>query len=130
MNHHTDIDNLIKNMVKEDGLETPSLDFTNRVMNTIMEIDVKPAPYKPLIPKYVLTAIFLGVVLILLFLFTGNSQASGNYSPYVDKILNSLQIFHFNLAMPAQISYIITSVLIMLMIQVILIGSIYKKTPR
>lgn len=130
MNHHTDIDNLIKNMVKEDGLETPSLDFTNRVMNTIMEIDVKPAPYKPLIPKYVLAAIFSGVVLILLFLFTGNSQASGNYSPYVDKILNSLQIFHFNLAMPAQISYIITSVLIMLMIQVILIGSIYKKTPR
>jgi len=80
-----------------------------------------------LIPGYVLVTIFSGVGLILFFLFTGNSQAGGNYSLYLDKVLNSLQTFHFSLEISAQISYIITSALILLMIQVALIGTIYKK---
>lgn len=127
MNHQTDIDNLIKNIVKEEGLETPSNGFTDKVMHTISEIDMKPAPYKPLIPKYVLVAIFSGVLLISLFLLSGNFQVGNNYSPYLDKVLKSLQIFNFNLAIPVQISYIITSALILLMIQAALIGTIYKK---
>lgn len=130
MNHQTDIDNLIKNMVKEEGLETPSNGFTNKVMDTIMEMDVKPAPYKPLVPKYVLVAIFSGVVLLVLFLFSGELKTGGNNSPYLDKILNSFQIFHFDLGITAHLSYIITSALIMLMIQVLLIGTIYKRIYR
>ncbi len=130
MNHQTDIDNLIKNVLKEDGLEKPSNGFTGKVMHIIMEMDVKPVSYKPLIPKYVLVGIFSGVVLFILFLFSSNLKQAGNSSTYFDKVLNSLQIFQFNLEIPAQFSYIITSALIMLMIQVILIGKIYKKNHR
>lgn len=127
MDHQTYIDDLIKNIVKEDGLKKPSNGFTDKVMHTIAEIDVKPVLYKPLIPKYILATLFSGVLLILCFLFTGHFNQAGNNSPYLDKILNSFQTFRFNLDIPSQISYIITSALIMLMIQVILIGTIYKK---
>ena len=130
MNHQTDIDNLIKSMVKEDGLETPSNDFTDKVMHTIKGMDMKPAPYKPLVPKYVFAAIFSGVVLLVLFLFSGKLNTGGNNSSYLDKIVNSLQVFNFDLAIPAHLSYIVTSALIMLMVQVVLIGTIYKKIHR
>lgn len=128
MNHQSDIDNLIKNMLKEQGLESPSNGFTDKVMQTILEMDVKPAPYKPLIPKYVLAAVFSGAILFILFLLRFNLPAAGNNFTYVYKVLNGLPIFNFNLAIPSQISYIITSALILLMIQVLLIGKIYRKT--
>jgi hypothetical protein len=130
MNHQTDIDNLIKNMLKEDGLEKPSNGFTDKVMHTIMEADAKPVSYKPLIPKYVLVGIFSGVVLFILFLFSSNLKQAGNSSTYFDKVLNSFQVFQFNLEIPAQFSYIITSALILFMIQAALIGTIYKKIHR
>lgn len=130
MNHQTDIDNLIKNRVQEDGLETPSNGFTDKVMHTIMEMDAKPSPYKPLIPKYLLIGIFSGLILIVLFLFSGHLKQAGNNAPYLDKVLNSLHVFNFDLAIPAHLSYIITSALIMLMIQVLLIGTIYKRIYR
>ena len=130
MNHQTDIDNLIKKMVREDGLETPSNGFTDEVMHTIMELDVKPVPYKPLVPKYVFAAIFSGVVILVLFLFSGELKTGGNNSSYLDKIVNGFQVFNFDLSIPAHLSYIVTSALIMLMIQVVLIGTIYKRIHR
>ena len=130
MQEKTNIEDLIKNMVREDGLETPSNGFLNNVMSAVMEADKKTLAYKPLISKYVLAAIFSGVALIVLILFSSDLKQSGNNYPYLDKIVNSFQVFHFDLAIPAHISYIITSALIMLMIQVALIGTLYKKIHR
>ncbi len=130
MNHQTDIDNLIKNIVREDGLETPSNGFTDKVMHTIKGMDMKPSPYKPLVPKYVFAAIFSGVVILVLFLFSGELKTGGNNSSYLDKIINSLQFFNFDLAIPAHPSYMVTSALIMLMIQEVLNGTIYKRIHR
>ena len=130
MQEKINIEDLIKNVVKEDGLETPSNGFLNNVMSAVMEVNEKPLTYKPLISKYVLAAIFSGVTLIILFLFRGELNQAGNNYPYIDKMVNSLQIFHFDFPISSQISYIITSALIMLMIQVALIGTIYKKIHR
>ena len=130
MQEKINIEDLIKNVVKEDGLETPSNGFLNNVMSAVMEVNEKSLTYKPLISKYVLAAIFSGVALIILFLVRGDLNQAGNNYPYLDKIANSLQAFHFDIPVSSQISYIITSALIMLMIQVALIGTIYKKMHR
>ena len=123
------IDDLIKNIVKEDGLETPSNGFLNNVMSAVVEAKEKPLAYKPLISKYILAAIFSGVVLIALFVYGIGHQTVGNY-PYIDHLLNSMQPFHFSLELPDHISYIISCALIMLMIQAILISGLYKKMHR
>lgn len=130
MNQKINIDDLIKNIVKEDGLETPPHGFLNKVMGTVLMTNEKPISYKPLISKYVWVAIFSGVGLIMLFLYTSNFQASGNYPSYLDNILSGFKMFHFNLEIPSHISYIVTSTLIMLMIQVMLISTIYRRIHR
>lgn len=129
MNQKINIDDLIKTIVREDGLETPPNGFLDNVMGAVMEANKKPLAYKPLISKYILAAIFSGVGLIVLFLFRSGYQPQGNH-PYMDKILNGIQTFHFNLGIPALISYIVSSALIMLMIQAILISGLYKKMHR
>lgn len=129
MKEKINIDDLIKNIVKEDGLETPSNGFLNNVMSTVVEANEKPLAYKPLISKYVLAAIFSGVVLIALFVYGIGDQTVGNY-PYIDRLLNDMQTFHFNLELPDHISYILSSALIMLMVQAVLISGIYKKMHR
>ena len=129
MSQKINIDDLIKNMVKEDGLETPPDGFLNKVMSSVTAANEKPVAYKPLISKYVLAAIFSGAVLIVLFIFGSGYQSKGNY-PYLENLLNSIQTFHFNLEIPAHISYIVSSALIMLMIQAVLISGLYKKMYR
>ena len=129
MSHKINIDDLIKNIAKEDGLETPPDGFLNKVMNSVTAANEKPAAYKPLISKYVLSAIFSGVVLIVFFLFGSGYQSEGNY-PYLENLLNDVQAFHFNLEIPDHISYIISSALIMLMIQAVLVSGLYKKMHR
>lgn len=129
MNRKTNIDDLIKTIVREDGLETPPNGFIDNVMGAVTETNKKPLAYKPLISKYILAAIFSGVVLIVLFIFRSGYQSKESY-PYMDKILNGIQTFHFNLGIPALISYIVSSALIMLMIQALLISGLYKKMHR
>ena len=129
MSQKINIDDLIKNMVKEDGLETPPDGFLNKVMSSVVAANEKPIAYKPLISKYGLAAIFSGVVFIVLFIFGSGYQSEGNY-PYLENLLNSIQTFHFNLEIPAHISYIVSSALIMLMIQAVLISGLYKKMHR
>jgi hypothetical protein len=129
MDHQISIDDLIKNIAKEDGLETPPDGFLNKVMSSVTAANEKPIVYKPLISKYVLAAIFFGVVLIVVFIFGSGYQSKGNY-PYLENLLNDIQTFHFNLKIPAHISYIVSSALIMLMIQAVLISGLYKKMHR
>ena len=129
MSQKINIDDLIKNMAKEDGLETPPDGFINKVMDSVMAANEKPFAYKPLISKYILAAIFSGVVLIVLFILGSGYQSEGNY-PYLENLLNGIQAFHFNLEIPAHISYIVSSALIMLMIQAVLISGLYKKMHR
>ena len=129
MNQKINIDDLIKTIVREDGLETPPNGFIDNVMGAVLEDNKKSLAYKPLISKYILAAIFSGMFLIVLFIFKSGYQPKENY-PYMDKILKGIQTFHFNLGIPDLISYIVSSALIMLMIQAILISGLYKKMHR
>jgi hypothetical protein len=127
MKQNPSIDDLIKYTVKEDGLETPSDDFSDKVMR-LVEVQ-QPLVYRPLISKYMLAAILGGVVLMVLFMLTQGFLPQSNY-PYIDNLLKSVSEFHFDITIPSHISYIITSALILLMIQVIIIGKLYKKMYR
>lgn len=67
-------DNLIKNLISDAGLEQPSMNFDNAVMEQILNAEHKSVAYRPLItPK---AWIFVGLIvaaiaLILIFLPSG-----------------------------------------------------------
>jgi hypothetical protein len=130
MEHKPGMDGLIKNIVLEEGLEAPSYDFTDKVMSTVMETNSKVIVYKPLIPKYVLAGIASLLFLFLLFPFLSGYQLQAAKIPWLDKIANGFKMFHFSLSIPAEISYILASALVMVLIQVFVIGALYKRMYR
>ncbi len=130
MEHKHKIDDLIKNIVCEEGLDTPPNDFTENVMGAIMETSRKASVYKPLIPKRILVGVISFLCFIILFTFASGYQLQATKIPYLNKIANSIKIPHFSIAIPAEISYILTSALIMVLIQVFIIGSLYKRMHR
>ena len=128
MHHKPDIDDLIKTIVQEEGLDSPSNGFLDKVMGTVRETNGKVNVYKPLIPKYILTGIFSLVILFVIA--SGYQQLVAGNSHYLDSIVNGIKILHFNLEMPADISYILISALIMIMIQTVVISTLYKRMHR
>lgn len=130
MEHKPDIDDLIKNIVREEGLDAPANGFTDKVMGTVMETSRKVSVYKPLIPKYIFTGIVSFLCLVILFAFASGYQLQATKIPYLDRIANSIKMLHFSIAMPTEISYILTSALIMVLIQVFVIGALYKRMHR
>lgn len=128
MNQKIDIESLIKSVIKEEGLESPSVDFSEKIMSTIKTSNSKVKIYEPLIPGSVLKVIFSSLALVTLYIiFTSGHQTQ---MTYFDNFLNRFKSLHIDLEIPANISYIIISALIMLMIQVIMISKFYRKMQR
>lgn len=130
MEHKIGMDDLIKNTVLEEGLEAPSVGFTNKVMSAAMETNSKVAVYKPLIPKYILAGIASLLFLVILFAFMSGYQLQPTKITWLNEIANGFNVPHLSLSIPAEISYILTSALVLMLIQVFVIGALYKKMYR
>ena len=83
------IENLIDKMMAEDTLETPSFNFTSKIMAQVLVAEkAKIKPYKPLIS--ISTWIFIGIALALLItynLFFAETQSNLEIGKsYTDKI--------------------------------------------
>ncbi|MEO8765556.1 MAG: hypothetical protein ABI416_14755 [Ginsengibacter sp.] len=130
MEHMRDIDDLIKNIVHEEDLEAPSSGFTNSVMDTLMATNRKAKAYKPLIPKYILAGITALLLLIILLPIMSGYQVPATKIPWLDKITNGFTMPHLSITIPGEISYILTSALILVLIQVFVIGTLYKRMHR
>lgn len=130
MEYKPGIDDLIKNITLEEGLQKPSDGFTNKVMSAILEADSKAAVYKPLIPKYILAGIASFLFLVIMFAFMSGYRLQATKIAWLDKIVNGFKMPHFSLSLPEEISYILASTLVMGLIQVFVIGALYKRMYR
>lgn len=124
------IDDLIKNTVLEEGLALPSDNFTDKVMGAVMETNRPATVYKPLIPKYILAAIASLLFLVILVFSMSGYRLQPAKIPWLNKIAGGLKLPHFSLFIPEQISYILASALVMVLIQVFVIGALYKRMYR
>ncbi len=77
-----------------------------------------------------LTGIASLLFLVILFAFMSGYQVPATKIPWLDKIANGFKMPHFSMAIPGEISYILTSALIMVLIQVFVIGALYKRMHR
>lgn len=90
MSKETDkhIEKFIDKTMKEINLESPSIDFTNNIMNEVVQFNqVKVTTYQPLISKNLWVVIFLAVICMTTYILSTENL----------KQLNWLSTLHFKL---------------------------------
>ena len=121
------IENLVEKMMSDSSLETPSFDFTSRVMSEVMATKKKAIYYQPVISKRGWFVIFAAIGgLITWFIFTGYSQnGTGSDLTFTntDKIFKAFSGFQFSVI---TINIILLAML-MMFIQIILLKGYLNK---
>lgn len=81
-----ELDDFIKRAVKEAGLESPSLHFTDEVLQKVQVISQKSptAVYHPLIPKTVWWTLVVAFIGILCYAVLGNGNTKSEWIPNLD----------------------------------------------
>jgi len=120
------IENLIDKMMAEDTLETPSFDFTSKIMAQVLVAEkAKIKPYKPLIS--ISTWIFIGAALALLIVynvfFAGTQNNLEIGKSYTDKISEIVSGIHIS----KTLLYAILIVSFMILIQVGVLKNYFDK---
>lgn len=123
------IEQLIEKMMAEDKLQTPSFDFTSKIMAEVHVLEKKKLKaYKPLISKPVWISIGLAVVALVIYisLFSvseNNLKIDEIGKLYSDKIANSFSGIHFS----KNILYAILVVPFMILVQVGVLKNYFDK---
>ena len=123
------IENLVEKMMSDSSLETPSFDFTSRVMSEVIATKKKAIYYKPVISKRGWFVIFAAIgCFVMWFIFTGYSE-NGTASSFdlsfinADKILKAFSGFQFS----GVTTNIILLAMLMMFIQIILLKGYLNK---
>lgn len=120
------IEQLIEKMMTEDKLQSPSFDFTSKIMAEVLILEEKKLKtYKPLISKSVW--IFIGAALTALViyasLFSGTENNLEIGKIYTDKIADVFSGIHFS----KNIMYALLIVPFMILIQIGVLKSYFDK---
>lgn len=120
------IENLIDKMMTEDTLESPSIDFTSKIMSQVLIAEKsKINVYKPLIS--ISTWIFIGIALALLVIynvyFVGTENNLEIGKSYTDKISAIVSGIHIS----KTILYAVLIVPFMILIQVGVLKNYFDK---
>jgi hypothetical protein len=88
MDNQKELEGLIDKLMASDGLETPSSDFTKKVVNKAIKAKNYQVEYKPLLPKWIL---YLAAVMVISFVVYGinlyaTSGTSATYFKDLDKV--------------------------------------------
>ena len=123
------LESLVERLMAESDLESPSVDFTGKVMSEVFSFETNKNPvYKPLISKRAWLIIFAGIIALFAFLFL-NIKPSASSKYFNFSFFDFTQFFqpfsHF------QISSMTTNVLLaaalMLFIQLFLLKNYLNK---
>ena len=127
MKQNIDIDSLLRQSVKSEGLKSPGKNFSEKVMAAIQREEFQKKAYKPLLPASAFAAIIFFVLILVGYMFFSPS-AQGEFffnSNSINKILNRVLDFKFEI--PAGASYIVACISLMLLFQVFIISRFARK---
>jgi hypothetical protein len=123
------IEQLIEKMMAEDKLQSPSIDFTSKIMANIQALEEKKlSVYKPLISKPIWISIGIAVALLVIYISffsvsENNIEIEQIGKLYSDKIANSFSGIHFS----KNIMYAILIVPFMILVQVGILKNYFDK---
>jgi hypothetical protein len=117
------IEKFIEKIMEEASLETPSFDFTSKIMAQVTVAEsAKIKEYKPLISKQAWFAIFTILVAVIGFSFFGDAQKT-QFDFGLNSFLKQLPTLHFS----DTITYSILIVTLMILIQIPLLKNYFDK---
>ncbi len=122
------IEKLIDNLMKDATLESPSFDFTSKVMSQVLATKTSEATtYKPLISKQVFIALFSSLtVLVIYILFNGNTSSGNDFLRLNYNLLHDLNLVDtFRFSKITTYSVVLTT--IMLFIQIPLLKNYFDR---
>jgi hypothetical protein len=127
-----EFDDYLKYVVKEVGLETPSVDFTTHVMGKIKLAKNPPmiVGYKPLISKFGWAILILGVLAVFaLGLFEGNASQNDYFSGPKWDILTDSNLWEktTDWSISRTVSYGFTFLALFISIQIVLLKRHFDK---
>ncbi|MET3025358.1 hypothetical protein ABXT06_01650 [Flavobacterium sp. UW10123] len=123
------IEQLIEKMMAEDKLQSPSIDFTSKIMAEVQVLeDKKLKTYKPLISKTVWMLMGAAVIALIIYISLFSSAESNLEIDkvgelYSDKISNTFSGIHFS----KNTMYAILIVPIMILVQVGILKNYFDK---
>lgn len=119
------IEKLIDKIMAKSTLESPSLDFTSKVMSQIVVAEKsKIQPYKPLISTPIWIVVLGGVISLILYATFGNEPYNSKIGHlYVENISSIFSEFHFS----KNTIYAILIVPLMILIQTLVLKNYYDK---
>ena len=120
------IENLIDKMMAENTLETPSFDFTSKIMAQVLVTEKsKVKSYKPLISKTSWILIGVGAIALVVYasLFSGTEYNPGIDKSYTERFSTLFSGIHFS----KNILYAILVVPFMILIQIGLLKNYFDK---
>jgi hypothetical protein len=128
-NDDKNIQNLVDRIMAETALESPSVDFTGKVMSEVLSAEkIKTSVYNPVISKKGWFFIFATIITLFAFLlFNMKSDATGlnfNFSiPSFEKILNLFPGFQVS----PMTANVLLAATIMLFVQIFLLKNYLDK---
>lgn len=117
------IKKLIGDIMAESNLESPSIDFTSKVMSQILVVEkIKIQHYTPLISKTIWIVIIGSLISLILYASFGNESYNSEIGhSYVVNISNIFSEFHFSI----NTIYAILIVPLMIWVQIPLLKNYY-----
>ncbi len=120
------IENLIDKMMSENTLESPSIDFTSKIMSQVLVIEKsKIKAYKPLISKS--TWIFISICLIALTVYSVYSGSTISNLKIVNLYSDKVSTLFSGIQLSKNILYAILIVPFMILIQIGLLKNYFDK---
>jgi hypothetical protein len=127
VNEDKNIEKLIDHLMKDTMLESPSFDFTSKVMSQVLEIKTSNVTtYKPLISKPVFIALFSGLTAVLTYLFFNGNASSNNAFLHLNyNLLHDFPVETFRFSKITVYSVVLTT--LMLFIQIPLLKNYFDR---
>lgn len=121
-----DIENLIDKMMSETTLDSPSIDFTSKVMAQVLVVEKSKAMvYKPLISKFTWFVIGLALIALVVYpsFFAGTDSNIEIGKTYADKVTALFSGVHFS----ENVLYALLVIPFMMLIQLGLLKNYFDK---
>lgn len=117
------VEKFIKKIMEDASLETPSFDFTSKIMVQVTVAEsAKIKEYKPLISKQAWFGVFTILAAVIGFSFFGDAQKT-QFDFGLNSFLKQLPTLHFS----DTITYSILIVTLMILIQIPLLKNYFDK---
>jgi len=129
MNNQEELNQLIDKFMNDDKLETPSLNFTDKVMTAVHTVDSRKIVYRPLMPKYVMVLVLLCVITfsVLGIYYGGTAPDISQYTLNLQEVNSWFSNVFHNVEISNTLSYTIVLTGLMVCIQVFFLKKHFDK---